>query len=488
MSRRLLLGVCGALALGAACGPSDERGPVQRVYLEEPEPVSNGNAGNGNGGEAGAPTPPEPPMPPAVTALMPLSGPYGTEVRIDGTWLGSAARPGVSLRLGADGAGELTPSSRPEVLSWTETQIRFRFPFPYVGRILVKTPEGEVEAGEFVPTWLPGEPLKSLSGVISTASIASAPGVLAALLDTGPPSLVVFDGTSWTSAKLVAKNLRADSVRLYLDGDVLSAFGLSTATAPEILALDPADGFAQTPSGVKLTSDYRVAGGPNGASVWARTGDTWKRARPNGGVWAVDKGPIADPNPSGESHAAGTTSDGSLFVSWGEDTGTTFDDRGSAFHQRLPADAAAFEGKVKSGGNVDDAVSSVTLSDRGSGLLLRYCGTDKDPFGVTGNDTLCYTALLPAGTKMTVSEDATRRYAFGPDGEAVAYCNENQGIRLAPTLGTGDADRAKLDALAADVVAWPCANVLALEIDPDGEPLLMLELAGKLYSPRPRVR
>jgi hypothetical protein len=486
VSQRLRLGLGSALALAAACGPSDERGPVHRVYLEDPDPVQSGNAGNG--GEAGAPEPPEPPeppMPPAVTALKPPSGPYGTEVRIDGTGLGSAARPGVSLQLGA---GELTPSSKPEVLSWSETQIRFRYPFPYEGRILVKTPQGEVDVGEFVPTWVPGAPFKSLSGVTSTASLASAPGVLAALLDTGPPSLVVFDGSSWTSTKVPGSNLRADSIRLYLDGDVLSAFGLSSATAPEILGLDPAAGFAQTPSGVRLTSDYRVAGGQDGASVWARTGDTWKRARPSGGAWAVDKGPITDPNPSGAHHAAGTTSDGTLFIGWGEDNGTTFDDRGSAFHQRLPADASVFDAKVKSGGDVDDAVSAVTLFDRGQGLLLRYCGTDKDPFGVTGNDTLCYTALLPAGTKMTVSEDASRRYAFGPNGEAVAFCSESQGLRLAPLLGTGDADRAKLDALAADVVAWPCPNIVAIEVDADGEPLLMLELAGKLYSPRARVR
>ena len=94
------------------------------------------------------------------------------------------------------------------------------------------------------------------------------------------------------------------------DGSELSAFGLSTALTPEILALDPLNDFAQTASGLKVTSDYRVAGGPDGATVWSRTGNNWSRARASAGAWSVDKGPIADPNASGPHHGAGALSDG----------------------------------------------------------------------------------------------------------------------------------------------------------------------------------
>jgi len=493
--KRLRVGLLvGCLSWGGACGPSDDRGPVHRVYLDERPSPTAGAGGEaqatgaaGEAGEAAGAAPVEPLLPPVVTAMMPTSGPYGSELRIEGEGLGSAARPGVRLRLGADGAGELTPTSKPEIISWSEAQIRFRFPFPYEGRVVVETPEGEADAGEFEPTWAPGTPLDSVAKVASTAALASAPGVLAAVLNTGPPSLVVFDGAAWTRTTIAGKNLRADSIRLYLEDNALASFGLSTATAPEIVGLDPDRDFAQIASGVKVTADYRVAGGTDGAVVWSRAGNNWSRARPTSGAWAVDKGPIADPNPSGASHVAGALSDGTLFVGWGEDTGSALDDRGAAFHRRLLDGASAFEAKVRTGGDVDDAVSAITMSDRGGGLIVRYCGTDKDPLGATGNETLCYVALLPTGSKMTMNESASLRYAFGGEARVVAYCSSSQGLRFVPELGPGGATTAKLDALAGDVVAWPCPNIVALEVDPDGQPLILVEQDGQLYSPRPRV-
>lgn len=491
--KRLRVGLLvGCLSWGGACGPSDDRGPVHHVYLDD-APQPNAGAGGETGaagaaGEAAGAPPVEPLLAPAVTAMMPTSGAYGSELRIEGEGLGSAARPGVRLRLGADGAGELTPTSKPQVVSWSEGEIRFRFPFPFEGRVVVETPQGEAEAGEFEPTWAPGPPLDSVVNVASTAALASAPGVLAAVLNTGPPSLVVFDGAGWSSTAIPGKNLRADSIRLYLDGNALASFGLSTATAPEIVQLEPGSDFAQTPSGVKVTADYRLAGGVDGAAVWSRTGNNWTRARPTSGVWAVDKGPIADPNPAGASHVAGALSDGTFFVGWGEDTGSALDDRGAAFHRRLLDSASAFEAKVRTGGEVDDAVSTITMTDRGGGLIVRYCGTDKDPFGATGNETLCYAALLPTGSKMTTNESAALRYAFGGEARVAAYCSPSQGLRLVPELGAGGTTPAKFDALAGDVVAWPCPKLLALEVDPDGQPLIMLEQDGQLYSPRPRVR
>jgi hypothetical protein len=60
-------------------------------------------------------------------------------------------------------------------------------------------------------------------------------------------------------------------------------------------------------------------------------------------------------------------------------------------------------------------------------------------------------------------------------------------VRVVPSVGAGGNTGAKLDALAGDVVAWPCPNVLAVEVDPEGAPQLLLELDGQLYSPRPRL-
>lgn len=448
-----------------------------------------GAAGDmGGAGEAGAPVimPPEPPKPPVITGMKPLTGPYGTEVRITGTDLGSAARSGVNLLIGADGELELD-AERPEIVSWSETEIRFRFPFPYEGRVLLRTPQGEQVAGEFEPTWVAGPTIDSSAGVTSVASISEADGSIAAVLDTAPPSLVTFDGSDWLETAISGKNLRRDSIRLYLDGARLAAYALSTTTSPELIALDPQDDFAQTPSGVKVTTDYHAAGAPEGAALWWRTGNNWFRARPSAGVWATDKGPIGDPNTGGANHVAAAAADGSLFVGWSEDVGTTFDDLGAAYHRRLLPDSMAWQAKQKTGSDMEDAISSFTMLERGSGVVARYCGTNEDPFGVTGDDRLCYSALLPTGTKASVRETTTLRYGIGANVQAAVYCSD-QGLRLLPDLGSGGTTYAALDAIGGDVVAWPCPNVVALEIDAADEALLIVEAGGKLYGPRPRVR
>jgi hypothetical protein len=475
---------------GWACGPDHERGrPVHRIYLDDEEPGAAGAAGlpGGSAGSAGAGTQPPEPLPPSVSAMMPLSGPYGTEIRILGSDLGSMARADVSILLGEAEAGELTPT-KPEVVSWTESEIRFRFPFPYDGRVLVKTPQGEEVAGEFEPTWLPGPALESVMEVVSTAALAPAAGVIATVLDTGPPSLVTFDGSEWTRTPIAGNNLRADSIRLFIDGETLSAFALSTAAAPEIIALDPADELAQSGSDLEVTTDYRVAGGPDGAAVWYRTGNNWSRARPVAGTWQLDPGSIADPQPNGAWHAAAATSSGGLHVAWGVAEGDLLDDWGEVKHSFLTPEASAFSGHATIGSKMDDSISAIVMSDRGTGLVAQYCGTDQDPFGITASGNLCYSALLPSGTTTTFNEFPSLRYGFASDGSALmAYCSETNGTRLVPAVAGGGTTGAQLDALAGDVVAWPCVNVVALEVDPEGTPLLVIEQAGKLYSPRARV-
>lgn len=485
---------CLLLACVWACSPDKDRGrPTNPVYLTEPGEAGAAGMPTGSAGEHGAAgagiIPPEPRSPPTVSAMMPVSGPYGTEITIEGTDLGSSARPGVSILLGADGAGELVPSSKPEVISWSETEIRFRFPFPYEGQVLVKTPEGEAVAGDFEPTWIAGPALESSEDVLSTASLAPAPGVLAAVLNTGPPSMVSFDGSEWTQRDIAGNNLRADSIRLYLDGATLSAFALSIAIAPLIIDLDPADSFAQSLTTQEVTSDYRVAGGPDGATIWYRMGNNWNRVRPASGAWTPDNGPIADPNPSGARHAAAATSSGALYVTWGVATGTVLDDRGVVHHRFVAPQADAFTSMTAvTGSEMDDSISSILMSDRGRGLVTQYCGTDEDPLGVTASGKLCYSALLPTGPKATYVELNTLRYAFGASSSSMAYCNPGMGTRLLPTVGPGGTTGAKLDAIGGDVVAWPCANVVALEVDPDDTPLLLLEQDGRLYSPRARVK
>jgi hypothetical protein len=421
--------------------------------------------------------------------MMPLSGPYGTEVRIVGSGLGSAAREGVTLTLGATNGRVLTPDSTPEIVSWSESEIVFRYPFPIeAGSVEVATPQGTVVAGDFEPTWIPGPSLAVIPGAVAIASLAPAAGSMAAVLDTGPPRLVEFDGAAWSESEIVGTNLRADSVRLYLAGTETLAFALSTAAVPEIIALDPAMGFTQTPSGVTVSTDYRVAGGHQGASVWFREGNNWSRARPTAGVWAVDKGPIADPNPTGARHAAATTSDGTLYVGYAKDTSPNiFDNMGAIFFRALPATELAFTAEARAGSNIDDSVTEHIMRDRGAGIVARYCGTNVDPLGITGTERLCRVGLLPSNVRASLRESTGMRYAFSETAPVAAYCSPTHGVRLLRNVGTGGTSFGALDALSGDIVAWPCPTIVAVEADETGDVWMVLELDGALYSPRPRV-
>ncbi|HVJ14323.1 MAG TPA: hypothetical protein VM686_02740 [Polyangiaceae bacterium] len=477
------------LALFGACGPDEHTGVTHRVDLpDEPTPSSAGEGGGGAGGQGGAggEVVVVPPEPPEVSAMTPLTGPYGTEVRVVGSHLGSAARSGVTLTLGSDETRELEPESTPEIISWTESEIRFRFPFPLAGDVVVTTPQGSVTAGQFEPNWLPGEKLAAPAAVNAIASIAHAPGTISTVLDTGPPEVVTFDGQSAASIAIDDNTLRPESIRLYRDGSELQAFALSTATDHEIMALDPASDFAATSSGVTTAAENTLAGGREGASVWYRVANDWTRVRPSGGVWAVDKGPIADPQPSGQKHTAATASDGSLYVGWAEDTGDTLDDLGAPFFRRLVSDGTAFLAKTRAGIDVDDRVSSYVLSPRGSGVVGRYCGTDMDPLGASSDDLLCYAALVPSGVRSTVKESSNVRYAFDGIEPIAAYCSATAGLRIVDEVITGT-DVSALEARAGEIVTWPCAQIVALEVDDEGDPLVVVRYGGALYSPRPRV-
>lgn len=483
------------VALPWACGPDQDRGPIYKRDLARDDPAGGAGpaqgpnpngAGREGGSEAGAPAA-EPMVPPMVTGMMPLSGPYGTEIRIGGEGLGSASRSDVRLLLGVDGERVLTPASQPEVVSWSENEIRFRFPFPHQGRVLVRTPLGDAVAGEFEPTWLPGSSLESVSDVTAIASVAPEPGVLAAVLDTGPPGLVSFDGNEWRETAVPSSNLREPSIRLYTENGDLRAFGLSIATQPVIVDLGSAEDFAQAPSSVVVTTDFHVAGGVEGAAVWFRDGQ-WSRAVPSAGAWTIDKGPVSNAsNPEGKRHVASATLDGSLLLGWAEDVGTFTDDLGVAKHRLLPSTSTTWAATATSGSELDDEISNLVMSDRGAGVVYKYCGTDADPFDLTDTDNLCYSALLPAGAKTTMPESNRLRYAFGPSSQLALYCSAKQGLRLVPKLGSGGRSTAELDTLAGDVVAWPCPNVVAVEVDPDGMPLIIVEQEGALFSPRPRV-
>lgn len=433
----------------------------------------NGSGGNTPNGDSGGPViiPP-----PAVTQMTPELGPYGATVTVTGTNLGSADRAGVSLTLaGAEDELALFPTD-PEIVSWTENEISFRFPFPQSGEVAVHTPQGSEVAGAFEPDWEAGLGDNLGAGASVLAALAPDARTVMAAFDTSPVTIVRGDGANWDQTELDATGMRIETLRLFMPStDEVLAFALSDADPPEIVtfALDGTS-WTATPSGVTTTTIFAMAGGPDGATIWSQTGTDWSRIRYAAGNWGIDKGPVADPNPTGSNHAAGATSDGSLYIAWDQDTGNFLDDMGAPFMQQLERNASTFTATFMAGNSVDDFVTSIELHDRGRGLLVYYCGSDQDPFGLSATGYKCYTAAHSNGGARLLSGlnlSETTAYGSSRNQVMIGFCDDG-GVHAA------------LDQTAGGPAAvWPCPTVDALEIDPNGQPVLLIRVGDRMYAP-----
>ncbi|HEU5073795.1 MAG TPA: IPT/TIG domain-containing protein [Polyangiaceae bacterium] len=401
--------------------------------------------------------------PPTVDRFTPSTGPWGTSVTIDGADLGDGSRF-ASLDVGA--ALTLTPDAD-AVERWTENQVVFRVPFPHEGVVTLETDEGAVEAGSFTPSH---EVLGTLSIEVDTdvlASVSLGSGSVALALGGTPLGVVVFDGDEWIHTEVSTEDVRPETFRLHADSaGELAAFALSTASPPELIAFEPAgDEWQAAPTGLLVTEDTLVAGGPDGASAWFATADGWQRARPTDGVWQLDKGPIADPYASSMLPTAGATSDGALWVARARDTGSTFNDKGAPFMRQLAPDATAFGSEFQMGNDLDDYLTSVSIVDRGRGLLVEYCGSDENLLGGP-DDYECLTA--------GVIEDATAFRNIGAESSTVRHAFTNA-TRHSVTCQSSEGTQ-----LDGETWAWPCLSVEALEADPAGALVPVFRHDGQL--------
>jgi hypothetical protein len=411
--------------------------------------------------------------------MTPESGAYGSVITVTGVGLGSAARAGVSLTLaGAEEEIALFPTS-PEIISWTEEELSFWFPFPQSGEVAVHTPQGSAVAGSFEPDWESGIGSNLGVGASVLASLAPAAATVVAAFDTDPVTIIRSDGVSWNESSLDATGMRIATLRLFMpNANQVLAFALSDADPPEIVTFTEDGGtWTGTASGVTVTTTFALAGGPDGATVWSQTGTDWSRIRYAAGNWTADKGPIADPNPAGSNHAAGATSDGSLYIAWDQDTGNFLDDMGAPFMQQLANNASAFTATFKAGDSVDDFVTSIELRDRGRGLLVYYCGSDQDPFGLSATGYKCYTSAHSNGGARLLSglnENETTRYGSSRNQVLIGFCDDT-GLHAA------------LDPAAPGSAAvWLCPTVDALEIDPNGQPVFLIRVGDRMYAPHPK--
>ncbi len=425
----------------------------------------------------------EPTPPPSISSIQPETGPYGTEIALSGERLGSASEPEALLLLGGSEEQSFRADDDSVVVSWSMTEIRFRYPFPADGVVEVENKRGSVIAGEFTPDWAPGIPWAASPAVTALSSLSPEPGHIVVLLDFAPAVLLDFGPDNVAESHLELGAVDPASVRLYLNADgQVEAVGVRSDPEPEIIHFR-ADGagLEAAPSGVLLeASDYLVAGGQQGAAVWMLREDGWYRARPADNGWAIDAGPIADPRPSRPHRSAAATADGALFVAWSEDVGGWLDDMGAPYMRRYPPDGDAFEAETRAGIAVDDFLTSLQLEGIGPGVIVNYCGSDVDPFGTTADAYRCYisahTVESSSGTHSTTeaSEDETV-YAFSRSLIARGKC-EGSYLALYAAFGSEDSEH----------VIFPCPRIIALAIDGRGELLPVVLYQSNLYSPRRR--
>lgn len=420
--------------------------------------------------DAASPVDP-PPEPPAVTSVSPEQSHWGAVVTVTGTDLGDAADADALLTVGENWA--TAPGDDTHVLTWTPTRIEVRVPFPEQGEVTVTTRGGTTPAGTFHSNWALGTPYAGPDAELAS-SLSALPGTVALAFESDPPRLARFDGEQWTETVLEPPTvLLGESLHLYATASgELAAFGL---TEERELVTFPATGdFAVVPSGLLVNDPAALAGGPDGGVVWHLGASGWERLRAGDDGWVSVGGPVADPGESLPDRDVAATSSGSLIVGYSRDTGNFLDDLGAPYFYKLSDDASEFEPATRGGSSVDDYLTSLSLVERGRGFLIEYCGSDVDPFAVTGTDYRCYTAAHSDRGDFLLGSPRERdgaRHAFTRIGIALAYCDADDQLRL-----TRD-DRA-VDP--GEIVTWPCVDPAVLEVDPNDEAVLMVRYQSEI--------
>lgn len=434
---------------------------------------SSGASGSETGGTGGVPA--DYPAP-KIESMEPTSGPYGTLVTIKGSGLGHEGLPGFKLLLGSEGNAFLTPENKGMVMTWTDEEITFRFPFPSEGAVALEGPKGDAMAGEFTPTWHIAQKLEQAPAASVIASISPQPDHIAMLFDTMPLTLLDVGPEGIVEHAVSADGVETTSLRLYLNAtNQVEAVGVSSDADPVIVHLQNQDGdLVAVPTAIKLTAtEYRVAGGSEGAAVWMRRSTGWHRARPSAATWKLDKGPIADPEPNAPDHTSGASSDGSLYIAKSVDTGNFLDDMEAPYMQRLEPTASAFSGSMKAGSSVDDYITSLELKSSGDGLVVRVCGSDSDPFNLSGTTRYCYDSLHTAsGVQLSgVAVDAkASAHAFTRERAVAAHCGAEKTWMIRTDLADSD-----------EIILFPCPEAVALEVDGDGDYLPVVLYSGSTY-------
>lgn len=416
-----------------------------------------------------------PPDPPRVDSFSPEQSHWGAILTVTGSALGDATDEAAALTVGD--AFIIAPEDDAYVVSWTESRIEFRVPFPEQGAVTVTTSVGSAPAGAFSSEWQLGTPYAAPDFPVAS-SLSIAPGSVALAFPSDPPLVARLDADGWHEFALDAPGpVLAESLHLYgTDTLELAAFALGEGR--ELWDFPSATDFTLEDPGIVVGDPAALAGGPDGGVVWQLTTEGWQRLRASSGAWLADGGPVADPDPTLPNRDVVATSAGSLVVAYSADTGNFLDDLGAPYFYEVSDDQTEFAAPVRGGSSVDDYVTSLGLVGRGRGFLIDYCGSDVDPLNLTGDSYRCYTA---AHSDRGVSLENSRkeaegaRHAFTRVSMALAYCDGGAQLMLTrddPAVEPGS------------VVAWPCLEAEVLEIDPLDEVVLIVRYQNELVPLR----
>ena len=241
------------------------------------------------GGSGGGPTA----SGPIVTSMTPANGAWGTAVTIAGRDFGPAPNGGTVTFAGTTGANGFV------VDAWHDTEIDGRVAFPATGALVVRTSDGEAQAGTFTTTqtWTPSAPLDVAqlldARVLSTGDVVALYGEDELMPE---PTLAVFTGPdagAYPLADLVdAQNPGAPTIAHLAEADDHTPEVIATRPDHTVVQL-AVQGSAVVSTATGLTGNVlAVARDQTGLYAWIDTGSGLVRARP-GTPWTVDRGPLA---------------------------------------------------------------------------------------------------------------------------------------------------------------------------------------------------
>ncbi|MFT3693308.1 MAG: IPT/TIG domain-containing protein [Kofleriaceae bacterium] len=310
----------------------------------------------------------EPPSTPTLTysSMSPTSGDWGTTITITGTNFGAMG----SLQF----VGATDLDDGPVVMTWSDTQVTARIPFPAVaGAITLHRIDGgsvtTTDTFTPTPTWSAGDPV-TMKTVIESKLLPDGSAVLLGTVsDHDGLELVIFNSGHATTYPITGVTVSTDdrtptAARLAVDGNGAPIVYATNATGNVITVTTSA------------TTDTMIAGvvraaDQNGAWFTTAAGLSHLHA----GTFAIDRGPITTAILDAE-----IASDGTLVVVTSVDAGEIFDKEAYVQVSRLAPGASTFANAEDAAGPYDDfiAAARMWMSSDGNRALVEFSTQEND--------------------------------------------------------------------------------------------------------------